>query len=90
VDFSKQKTMNINSKKTFESALSAFSPYTKAFIFRDGELCCEKCASDNRALISDALETKDNNSSWMVIGVDEVHHEEHKEICAHCNEEIAG
>jgi hypothetical protein len=77
--------MRITTKQEFQKALSLWSPYTKAFVFNDGEVCCERCARANSELIEDAIEQQDSAPNyWMVVGVDTVE-EPSDQHCVQCN-----
>ena len=78
-------TMRITTTEEFKKALSLWSPYTKAFVFNDGEVCCERCARDNSELIEDAIEQEDSAPNWwMIVGVDTVE-EPTDQRCIQCN-----
>lgn len=80
--------MKITTPLDFNNALEIYSPYTKAFIFNDGEVCCWRCARDNAELIKDAIENRDAGPNfWLVVGVDNVE-EDNGEHCANCNEKM--
>lgn len=80
--------MKITTPLDFQNALDLYSPYTKAFIFKDGEVCCWRCARDNAELIKDAIEQEDSAPNWwLVVGVDNIE-EDSGEHCANCNEKM--
>lgn len=79
--------MRIQYSDEFDHALKAFSPYTKVFIFSDGESCCERCARDNAGMIKEAIDTRNRNSTWLVVGCED-NTDYDGERCANCNEQI--
>lgn len=81
--------MKITTPFDFNQSLDLYSPYSKAFVFADGEVCCWRCARDNSKLIENAIEEFDRPcaAQWRVIAVENVE-EDNGECCANCNEKI--
>ena len=80
--------MVIHNTQEFEEALNLYSPYVKAFIFYDGEVCCETCARKNAKLIKDAIQEGEKaRNDWCVVGVDNIE-EDNGEEFVNCNEKI--
>lgn len=63
--------------------------YRWAAIMADGELVCEKCASDrsNYRLMFNATKHK-MGDDWEVVGLTNSGESDQTEYCAHCNDVI--